>query len=273
MKHYTHAALIAALSLAAVGSSQAQLVSAPDGVDLGGGGYVYGGNFYPVGSVDSVSWTTPGFHPGLIAPVAQYTGVALDGSLVPVVDLIPLKTQSINIVDNAGNTYLTLDGKTQTITGPGAPSFTNQPEYIQTQTITTQPIQLVGQEINFGDQTIASSPGSASLFSFFGGGRLILQPGHTYRLSFNPGRFLTSDSAFPYPNAAFRFYNLTSGGYFGPMGRCELYPGLAKSEGHITTYITPTVATTVTLGVIEFTYGAMFGGAGLGPTLAVEALN
>jgi hypothetical protein len=97
--HYTRAAVLAAISLAAAGSLHAQaVVDGSIGVDLSNTGVIYSVPTVPVNSVFGNTWTTPNSgYPSFVAPVSQFTGVNNNGSLVATADLIPLKPASITL--------------------------------------------------------------------------------------------------------------------------------------------------------------------------------
>ena len=78
-----------------------------DGVNLGGTGRVVNGVIDSRPSFYGLTWLKVGAgFAKTIVPVGQFTGQTDMGIELPYLDLIPLKTSSLWVVDSAGNTIL-----------------------------------------------------------------------------------------------------------------------------------------------------------------------
>lgn len=85
----------------------AAVVNGEDGVNLGGTGLVIGAPIIDIFSVSGLtdSWLQPiDGYANMIAPVGQFTGFNDWGGPIPYLDLVPLRTSRITVVDSASNT-------------------------------------------------------------------------------------------------------------------------------------------------------------------------
>jgi hypothetical protein len=110
------------LALTAAGLSvsnlQAAVVNGADGMILGGTGRITDGPIYTDFSVNNAteSWRyLNGGYANMFAPVGQFTGYFDNGAPVAFLDLIPLRTSSITIVNPDGSDAFTINN---TYTGP-----------------------------------------------------------------------------------------------------------------------------------------------------------
>jgi hypothetical protein len=163
-------------------------------------------------------------------------------------------------------------------TGATGPAGTGSTQFIQLQAIGTQAITANGQNIIFGESLNAASAPN-TLFAFTSDS-ITLQPGHTYKLTFNPIKFATTSSG----NVIYRFYNVTNGNFFGPAAQqFANNPNATYSteNGVIIAFVTATIPTTLNVRVTNFdpvSYPSNFLGTGdldynLSPTLTVETMN
>jgi len=102
----------------------AQVVDAPQGVNLNLTGEIIQSPVIHEPSQNGVDWLQTGWgFANRIVPVGQFTGYEDDGTAIPALDLIPLRTTSISIVDPGTGIATPLDGKNiynsdGTLTGP-----------------------------------------------------------------------------------------------------------------------------------------------------------
>lgn len=85
----------------------AQVINGSDGILMGGTGRVTNAPIIEDFSVYAAteSWLYPnGGYANVIAPVGQFTGFNDDGTPIAYLDLVPLRTSSITVVDSAANT-------------------------------------------------------------------------------------------------------------------------------------------------------------------------
>jgi len=94
---------VALLFIPAVASAQS-VVNGGAGVNLQSTGQISNGPTitFPSQTNGSVLWTNK-LLSGYVPPAANFTGVNADGSAVPYLDLIPIKTSSVTVVDSSGN--------------------------------------------------------------------------------------------------------------------------------------------------------------------------
>lgn len=122
----------------------------------------------------------------------------------------------------------------------------------------------------------ASSPNT--LFAFTDDS-ITLQSGHTYKLTFNPIKFSTSSGG----NVVYRFYNVTTGNFFGPAAQQFAANPTANSfaeNGVIIAFVTATIQTTLNVRIMHYdsvypsnVFGANDLEYNLSPTLTVETMN
>jgi len=111
---------MAAMALAAIGTSSAVhaqvAVNAPGGVNLNLTGEIIQSPVIHEPSQNGVDWLFPGANlANRIVPVGQFTGYEDDGTAIPYLDLIPLRSGSLTIVNPDGSDAFTIDN---TFTGP-----------------------------------------------------------------------------------------------------------------------------------------------------------
>jgi hypothetical protein len=125
---YMAAFAIAALTGAPTG--YAQIVTASDGVVLGGTGEIYEVPILTYPSAVTGSWLTPGVGlANFVAPVGQFTGYDDTGAEIDPVDLIPLRTTSVTIIDpDTGNVALTIDKDFEGVAGATGPTGPTGPQ-------------------------------------------------------------------------------------------------------------------------------------------------
>jgi len=117
LKNNRYMALTAfAAVAAAVPAIQAQAIPAPDGINLNLIGEIIQSPVIHEPSDNSVGWLQTGWNlANRIVPVGQFTGYEDDGTAIPYLDLIPLRSGSLTIVNPDGSDAFTIDN---TFTGP-----------------------------------------------------------------------------------------------------------------------------------------------------------
>jgi hypothetical protein len=118
---------MAAFAIAALTSSPAiyaQIVTAADGLVLGGTGEISETPILTYPSDFGVTWlTTGGGLAQFVAPVGQFTGYDDTGAEIDPVDLIPLRTTSVTIIDpDTGDVALTIDKDFEGVAGATGPT-------------------------------------------------------------------------------------------------------------------------------------------------------
>ncbi|WP_221285101.1 hypothetical protein [Haloferula luteola] len=88
---------------ALTGISHAQAVAGSAGVDMGDTGNIYNAPYinYPSLYPGSLDWSSPSLQ-GFIVPAAQLTGIDTSGNDISYLDLLPLQSQSMTVVDSTG---------------------------------------------------------------------------------------------------------------------------------------------------------------------------
>jgi hypothetical protein len=139
MKPNTYRNSFLALTVAglSVSSLPAAVVNGADGMILGGTGRITDGPIYTDFSVNNAteSWRyLNGGYANVFAPVGQFTGYFDNGTPVAFLDLIPLRTGSITIVNPDGSDAFTIDntyaggGGATGATGPTGPAGATGPQ-------------------------------------------------------------------------------------------------------------------------------------------------
>jgi hypothetical protein len=117
---------MAAFALAALTTPKlhAAIVNGGDGVVLGGTGEISETPILTYPSDFGVTWlTTGGGLAQFVAPVGQFTGYDDTGAEIDPVDLIPLRTTSVTIIDpDTGDVALTIDEDFEGVAGPTGPT-------------------------------------------------------------------------------------------------------------------------------------------------------
>jgi len=114
-----------AFALAATGfctSSAFAQVDASDGIILGSTGTILGAPVVTYPSALGKLWTDAGSLSEAVVPVGQFTGFDFDGNEIDPVDLIPLRTTSLTIIDpDTGLPVVVIDENFTGGTGPAGP--------------------------------------------------------------------------------------------------------------------------------------------------------
>jgi len=115
-KNNRYMAMMALAAAVAAPSVFAQVVDAPQGVNLNLTGEIIQSPVIHEPSQNGVDWLQTGWGFGnRIVPVGQFTGYEDDGTAIPYLDLIPLRSSSLTIVNPDGSDAFTIDN---TFTGP-----------------------------------------------------------------------------------------------------------------------------------------------------------
>lgn len=151
--------VLLALSVAGISSSRlhAQVVLAADGVNLGGTGLITAGPIITDFSANFVdeSWLYPDAgYANYFAPVGQFTGYYDDGTPVHPLDLIPLRTKSVTIVNDDGSTAFVIDKDFKGPAGPTGPAGSAGPAGA------TGPTGPAGAKGDTGPRGLAGPPGA-----------------------------------------------------------------------------------------------------------------
>jgi hypothetical protein len=119
MKHnHRYMAAMALAAAFAAPAVHAQIVPAPDGVNLNLTGEIIQSPVIHEPSQNGVSWLFPGANlANRIVPVGQFTGYEDDGTAIPALDLIPLKPASITLGATTITDFSQISG-----TGPTGPA-------------------------------------------------------------------------------------------------------------------------------------------------------
>jgi len=113
----TLAALLAALALP-IPRLPAATIDGSQGIDLGSNaaGYIYNGKAISLANdLGEANWAGA-FSAGVLVPVANLTGFAAGSTLIPVGDLLPYRTFSLNVVNPSNAVTIGLNGGTGMIT-------------------------------------------------------------------------------------------------------------------------------------------------------------
>ncbi len=113
----TLAALLAALALP-IPRSPAATLDGSQGIDLGSNaaGYIYNGKAISLANdLGEANWAGS-FSSGVLVPVANLTGFSAGSTLIPVDDLLPYRTFSLNVVNPSNAVTIGLNGSTGMIT-------------------------------------------------------------------------------------------------------------------------------------------------------------
>ncbi|MCU0795343.1 MAG: DUF1800 family protein [Akkermansiaceae bacterium] len=92
-------------------------LSAPEGLNLNGTGYILGSPVQTAPDGQLLSWDRGSWLQSSIVPVGQLTGILPDGSLLQFEDLVPLRASSLTVVTGNGGTPPT--GVSTRISGDG----------------------------------------------------------------------------------------------------------------------------------------------------------
>jgi len=115
-KNNRYMAMMALAAAVAAPSVFAQVVNAPDGVNLNLTGEIIQSPVIHEPSDSGVDWLQTGWgFANRIVPVGQFTGYEDDGTAIPFLDLIPFRSGSLTIVNPDGSDAFTIDN---TFTGP-----------------------------------------------------------------------------------------------------------------------------------------------------------
>jgi len=115
-KNNRYMAMMAFAAAVAAPSVFAQVVNAPQGVNLNLTGEIIQSPVIHEPSDSGVDWLQTGWgFANRIVPVGQFTGYEDDGTAIPFLDLIPFRSGSLTIVNPDGSDAFTIDN---TFTGP-----------------------------------------------------------------------------------------------------------------------------------------------------------
>jgi len=116
LKNNRYMAMMALAAAVTAPSVFAQVVNAPDGVNLNLTGEIIQSPVIHEPSDSGVDWLQTGWgFANRIVPVGQFTGYEDDGTAIPFLDLIPFRSGSLTIVNPDGSDAFTIDN---TFTGP-----------------------------------------------------------------------------------------------------------------------------------------------------------